>query len=80
MNRERLEVSVVVPVLNEESNLCLLYEGIMQALAEKYSYEIIFIDDGSTDKSFTVLSHLQKTDSKIRIIRFCRHFGQTAAL
>jgi len=80
MDRQGLEVSVVVPLLNEQDNIKTLYEQITQTLAGKYEYEVIFIDDGSTDNSFTVLAGLQKSDAKVRVIRFRKNFGQTAAL
>ena len=80
MDRQGVEVSVVVPLLNEQDNIRALYEQITQTLAGKYEYEVIFIDDGSTDNSFTVLSGLQKSDAKVRVIRFRKNFGQTAAL
>ena len=74
------EVSVVVPLLNEQDNIKPLYEQITQTLTDKYDYEIIFVDDGSSDNSFAVLSCLQKADTRLRVIRFRRNFGQTAAL
>ena len=80
MDRQSPEVSVVVPLLNEQDNIKLLYEQITQTLTDKYDYEIIFIDDGSNDNSYTVLSRLQKADNKVRVICFRRNFGQTAAL
>jgi glycosyltransferase involved in cell wall biosynthesis len=80
MDRQGLEVSVVVPLLNEQDNIRALYEQITQTLAGKYEYEVIFVDDGSTDNSFTVLAGLQKSDAKVRVIRFRKNFGQTAAL
>ena len=80
MDRQHPEVSVVVPVLNEQDNIGALYEQIKQSLADKYDYEMIFVDDGSTDDSFTVLSRLQSGDQRVRVIRFRKNFGQTAAL
>ena len=74
------EVSVVVPLLNEEDNIGPLYEQITNSLNGKYSYEILFIDDGSDDKSFEILCGLQQTDDRVRVIRFRRNFGQTAAM
>ncbi|OHB61146.1 MAG: glycosyl transferase [Planctomycetes bacterium RBG_19FT_COMBO_48_8] len=74
------EVSVVVPLLNEQDNIQPLYEQIKEALDGKSSYEIVFVDDGSTDDSINILSRLQKADARIRIIRFRKNFGQTAAL
>jgi glycosyltransferase involved in cell wall biosynthesis len=74
------EVSVVVPVLNEQDNLGPLHEQITRILTDKYDYEVVFVDDGCTDNSFEILSQLQKKDARIRIIRFRKNFGQTAAL
>jgi len=74
-------------VLNEQDNIRPLYEQITQTLTPRqqqagagHNYEIIFIDDGSSDNSFAVLSQLQKADNKLRVIRFRKNFGQTAAL
>jgi glycosyltransferase involved in cell wall biosynthesis len=80
MAKESPEISVVVPLLDEQDNIGLLYEQITQTLAGQHSYEIIFIDDGSTDESFAMLEKLHKADDKVRVIRFRRNFGQTAAL
>jgi len=74
------EISVVVPLLNEQDNIGPLYEQITQTLTDVYEYEIIFIDDGSNDNSFDILAKLQKTDAAIRVICFRKNFGQTAAL
>lgn len=74
------EISVVVPLLNEQDNIGPLYEQITQTLSPDHSYEVIFVDDGSTDKSFDVMAELQKADDRVRIIRFRKNFGQTAAL
>ncbi len=73
-------ITVVVPLLNEQDNIQPLYEQITRVLDNKYDYEIIFVDDGSTDKSFEILAQLQKDNSGIRVVRFRRNFGQTAAL
>ncbi len=80
MDRQHPVVSIVVPVLNEQDNIGTLYEQIKQSLADKYDYEMIFVDDGSTDDSFTILSRLQSDDRRVRVIRFRKNFGQTAAL
>ncbi len=75
-----MDISVVVPVLNEEESLPLLYEQLVEALTEAgYDYEIIIIDDGSTDRSFEVLRELQARDEHLRVVRFRRNYGQTAA-
>lgn len=80
MGNQGPEISVVVPLLNEQDNIGPLYEQITQTLTDKYNYEIIFIDDGSSDNSFDILAKLQKTDAGIRVICFRKNFGQTAAL
>ena len=74
------QISVVVPLLNEEDNLGALYEQITRALAGRYNYEVLFIDDGSTDRSFEILKQVQGRDPCVRVIRFRRNFGQTAAM
>ena len=80
MNKQKPEVSVVVPLLNEQDNIGPLYQQITQTLTDKYDYEIIFVDDGSSDNSLTILTQLQKADTAVRVIRFRKNFGQTAAL
>jgi glycosyltransferase involved in cell wall biosynthesis len=78
--KKRPQLSVVVPLLDEEGNLPALYEQITGALRDRYQYELIFIDDGSTDRSFEILKGFQAADPRVRVIRFRRNFGQTAAL
>ena len=80
MGNQSPEISVVVPLLNEQDNIGPLYEQITETLTDVYDYEIIFVDDGSSDNSFDILAKLQKTDAKIRVICFRKNFGQTAAL
>jgi glycosyltransferase involved in cell wall biosynthesis len=79
-DKQGIELSIVVPVLNEADSLRPLYEEICHAVGDQYSYEIVFIDDGSSDNSFSVLSEILQNDPGVRIIRFRRNFGQTAAL
>jgi len=78
---QRPYVSLVIPVFNEAENLDELYRELVDAL-EKSSraFEVIFIDDGSADSSWTVLRSLQQKDGRIKLIRLRRNFGQTAAL
>jgi glycosyltransferase involved in cell wall biosynthesis len=80
MHSQGPEVSIVVPLLNEQDNIGPLYEQITQTLKGKYNYEIIFIDDGSSDNSFNILADLQKADNRMRVICFRKNFGQTSAL
>ncbi len=77
---EYLNISVVVPVLNEEESLPLLHESLTDVLsASDLSYEIIVVDDGSTDRSLETLRELQAQDENLRVVRFRRNYGQTAA-
>jgi glycosyltransferase involved in cell wall biosynthesis len=80
MAEQNLDVSVVVPLLNEEKNIRPLYKEIGDALAERYDYEIIFVDDGSSDGSFSILSEIAKGDPRVQVIKLRRNFGQTAAM
>lgn len=74
-------VSVVIPLLNEEENIPLLYEELKQVLvALEDDHEILFIDDGSTDRSLELLRNLQEQDKKIVVVNFRKNFGQTAAM
>jgi glycosyltransferase involved in cell wall biosynthesis len=77
---EKIEISILIPLLNEVENLELLYQQVHEALEELGKpYEIIFVDDGSTDGSYELLCKLYEQDSRVRVIRFRRNFGQTAA-
>jgi len=74
------ELSIIIPVLNEEKNIGVLYKSIVDSLKkEKLSYEIIFIDDGSTDDSYNLLAKLHKSDKRVKVINFAGNFGQTSA-
>lgn len=76
-----LEVSLVIPLYNEEKNLRRLCAEIHQALDERpWSYEILFVDDGSTDDSCQVLTDLTFQDERIRALRLAQNAGQSAAL
>lgn len=76
-----ISISVIVPLLNERLSLEELYSRLAATLREIVDrYEIIFVDDGSTDGSIDVIKQLRKTDASIRFVRFRRNFGKSAAL
>ena len=75
------QISIVVPFYNEEDNIEELYEQLTRVLGVLgASYELIFIDDGSTDRSHDILLKLFASDKTVKVIRLRKNFGQTAAL
>lgn len=72
-------ISVVVPVFNEEKNIPLLYDAVTDIL-HNYDYELIFVDDGSSDQSWRVLQTYAAYDERIKILKLSRNFGHQAAL
>ena len=79
---QKVEISIVVPLMNEEQNVRLLYDALSAQLTELgKSYEVIFVDDGSTDHTFEVLKQIHEENRGIvRVIRFRRNFSKTPAL
>lgn len=76
-----MQVSVVIPLLNEEQSLLELYNWIVKTLrSNSFSYEIIFIDDGSTDGSWKTIEALSENDNQVKGIRFNRNYGKSQAL
>lgn len=74
------ELSVVVPLRDEEMNVGPLYEELTRALVPMaIPYELILVEDGSTDGTFLKLAGIQRRDPRVRVLRFSRNFGQTAA-
>lgn len=74
------QISIVIPLYNEEESLSPLWDWIQKTLSDKYTYEVLFIDDGSKDDSWKVIEGLAKNNSKIRGIKFQRNYGKSAAL
>lgn len=76
-----MKLSVVIPIYNEEENLNKLHEELTSVLTDaNFSYEIIWVNDGSRDDSLTILGPIAKMDKNSKIIDFVRNFGQTAAM
>jgi len=76
-----MDISIVIPVFNEEKNVLALHSEIKKVLdALGKSYEIIFVNDGSTDSTLENLKNINKSDPRTRIVSFNRNFGQTAAI
>lgn len=74
-------LSVIIPLFNEEENIPLLYEELKGVLVNlKEDHEILFIDDGSKDRSLQILQDLQSRDNRVVVVSFRRNFGQTAAM
>jgi glycosyltransferase involved in cell wall biosynthesis len=75
-----VELSIVIPLYNEEPNVAPLHAELSAILTSMaVPHEMILIDDGSTDGTFEVLRRIQKSDPHVRVVRFARNFGQTAA-
>ena len=74
-------LSIVIPIHNEEHSILPLYDRLTRVLEGlKKPYEILFVDDASTDRSFELLANLVEIDARLKVIRLRRNFGQTAAL
>lgn len=75
------DISVVIPVFNERENLRPLFEGIREVLNDMgRTWELLFVDDGSTDGSYAVQQDIALLDGHVRVVRLRRNFGQTAAM
>lgn len=76
-----MDISVVIPLYNEEDSLRELFKWIRKVLEHhQYSFEVIFVDDGSKDGSFAVLQDLAANDSRVKVIQFRRNHGKSAGL
>lgn len=78
---QHVQLSVIVPLYNEEENAPLFHVGLNKVLREQQiSYEVVYVDDGSVDETFLRLEQLAMTDQHVRVVRLRRNFGQTAAM
>ncbi|MCX7942118.1 MAG: glycosyltransferase family 2 protein [Dictyoglomaceae bacterium] len=77
---EKIDLSFVIPIKDEEGTLGELYEKIINNVPSNFSFEIIFIDDGSSDRSFEILKDIHNKDKRVKLIRFRRNFGKASAL
>ena len=75
-----MKISIVIPVFNEAESIKELYSQIKKSLKGQNKYEIIFIDDGSSDNSKKHINDIMDQDSNVRMISFYRNFGKSAAL
>ena len=76
-----LDISIVIPLLNEEESLKELSDWIGKVMHDnQFSYEVIFVDDGSKDGSWKIIEELQAQNSNIRGIKFRRNYGKSAGL
>ncbi len=79
--RQQLYISVVIPLYNERDSLKELYDKLHNTLISMNSkYEIVFVDDGSTDDSARVLKEIRQKDNRVKVIIFRRNYGKSAAL
>jgi len=78
-----MKLSIIIPLLDEEKTITQLYKRLISSLKKdfkKFKYEIIFVDDGSSDKTFQILKKLHNKDKNLKIIQFSRNFGHHLAL
>ncbi|AEF19744.1 MULTISPECIES: glycosyltransferase family 2 protein [unclassified Hydrogenobaculum] len=76
-----MKISIVIPIYNEEESVGTLYEKIVDTMNKlPYDYEIIAVDDGSTDNTFNKLKEIASKDKRLKVISFKRNYGQTAAM
>lgn len=76
-----VEISIVIPVYNEEENLPLIYERLVEILEKSCSsFEIVFVDDGSRDKSLEIMQNLSSSDDRVKYVELARNFGHQLAV
>jgi len=76
-----MDISVIVPLYNEDESLEKLYEWIQRVMtSNQFTYEVIFVNDGSTDRSWEVIESLQQKSANVRGIKFRNNYGKSPAL
>ena len=76
-----MDISIVIPLFNEEESLPELCSWIEKVMTENnFTYEVILIDDGSTDNSWSVIENLRSNNSNLKGVKFRRNYGKSAAL
>lgn len=81
MNKESIDISIVIPLLNEEENVEEAYRQVKLVLSGiGRPYEMVFVDDGSRDRTLPILKGIASKDGSVRVISFRKNFGQTAAM
>lgn len=76
----RPSIAVIIPVFNEQGNIKKLYEEIRTALSARSSYEIVFVDDGSTDESFKILKRISSKSKSVKVVKLMTNYGQSSAI
>src|SRR5258708_15443455 len=81
LDKKVQKVSVVIPVYYNEGSLTILHQRLVAcaAIESDYSFEFIFVDDGSGDNSFKVLQEISRQDARVKVIKLVRNFGSTNA-
>jgi dolichol-phosphate mannosyltransferase len=76
-----MDISVIIPIYNEEDSITLVYNGIKGVFLNLHKqHELIFVNDGSTDNSLSILKNILQADKSVKIISFDKNYGQTSAL
>lgn len=78
--KNNIKLSIVIPAFNEEENIEVIYQELVEVLKDTEKYEIIFINDGSSDNTFQKIKDLSQKNSKIKYLSFSKNFGHQAAL
>jgi len=80
-SRDKFKLSIIVPCYNEEAVIGMTYDRLLAVLeGNNYAYEVLFIDDGSKDKTFSILTEKSNTHENVKILSFSRNFGHQPAV